>query len=98
MDRRKFLGTVAGATAALALQVLDLGDVVKEAERNHGPLLDLCRRSTFNPVTGKWFGFSDNWVPDPGDYLKSIWTEIGMPDGPKTWEDLVTAGPQIHAK
>src|SRR5438477_12405209 len=79
-------------------QVLDLADVMKEARRRHGPLIDLCRRSTNNPVTRKWFGFSDNYVPDPGDYLKSIWTEIGMPDGPSTWEDLVTAGPQIKAK
>src|SRR6266496_924054 len=79
-------------------QVLDMADVVRDAERAHGPLIDLCKRATYNPVTRKWFGFSDNWVPDPGDYLKSIWTEIGMPDGPKTWEDLVTAGPQIHAK
>jgi len=79
-------------------QVLDMADVVRDAERAHGPIIDLCKRATYNPVTRKWFGFSDNWVPDPGDYLKSIWTEIGMPDGPKTWEDLVTAGPQIHAK
>ncbi len=79
-------------------QVLEMADVVHDAERAHGPIIDLCKRATYNPVTRKWFGFSDNWVPDPGDYLKSIWTEIGMPDGPKTWEDLVTAGPQIHAK
>src|SRR5258705_8644768 len=79
-------------------QVLDMADVVKEAERHHGPLVDLCKRSTYNPVTKKWFGFSDNYVPDPGDYLKSVWTEVGMPDGPATWEDLVTAGPQIKAK
>src|SRR5260221_2796323 len=79
-------------------QVLDMADVVRDAERAHGPIIDLCKRATYNPVTRKWFGFSDNYVPDPGDYLKSIWTEIGMPDGPKTWEDLVTAGPQIHAK
>jgi len=71
---------------------------VQQAERQHGPILDLCKRSTYNPVTRKWFGFSDNYVPDPGDYLKSVWTEIGMPDGPATWEDLVTAGPQIKAK
>src|SRR3989441_4469198 len=79
-------------------QVLDMADVVRDAERAHGPLLDLCKRSTYNPVTRKWFGFTDNYVPDPGDYLKSIWTEIGKPDGPATWEDLVTAGPQIKAK
>src|SRR5947207_711904 len=75
-----------------------MADVVKEAERQNGPIIDLCKRSTYNPVTRKWFGFSDNYVPDPGDYLKTVWTEIGMPDGPATWEDLVTAGPQIKAK
>src|SRR6266566_3000650 len=83
---------------AFEQQVLDMADVVKEAERQHGPLVDLCKRSTYNPVTRKWFGFSDNYVPDPGDYLKSVWTEIGKPDGPATWEDLVTAGPQIKVK
>src|SRR6266498_3836893 len=79
-------------------QVLDMADILQEAERRHGPILDLCRRSTFNPVTRKWFGFSDNYVPDPGDYLKSVWSEIGMPDGPVTWEDLVKAAPLIKTK
>src|SRR5438477_5296094 len=79
-------------------QVLDMADVVADAERTHGPILDLCKRATYNPVTRKWFGFSDNYVPDPGDYLKSIWTEIGMPDGPTTWEDLVKAAPLIKGK
>ena len=64
-------------------QVLDMADVVKEAELRHGPMLELCRRSTFNPTTKKWFGFCDNFVPDPGNYLKSVWTEVGMPDGPE---------------
>src|SRR5256712_479502 len=79
-------------------QVLDMADVVQEAEHQNGPILDLCKRSTYNPVTRKWFGFSDNYVPDPGDYLKSLWTEIGMPDGPVTWEDLVKAAPLIKSK
>jgi ABC-type glycerol-3-phosphate transport system substrate-binding protein len=79
-------------------QVLDLADVVREAEKQQGPILDLCRRSTYNPLTRKWLGFSDNYVPDPGDYLKSFWTEIGMPDGPVTWEDLVKAAPLIKGK
>src|SRR6266536_2587720 len=79
-------------------QVLDMGDVVREVERKQGPLLDLCKRSLFNPVTHKWFGFSDNYVPDPGDYLKSVWTDIGMPDGPAAWEDLVKAAPLIKSK
>ena len=84
--------------AAFEEQVLDLSDVVREAERRHGPILELCKRSTFNPVTQHWLGVSDNYVPDPGDYLKSVWTDAGMPDGPVTWEDLVTAAPRIRAK
>ncbi len=84
--------------AAFEPQVLDMRDTVTEAERHVGPLLELCRKSTYNPVTRKWFGFTDNYVPDPGDYLKSIWTEIGMPEGPKTWEDLYKAAPLIKAK
>src|SRR5438477_11630690 len=83
---------------AFETQVLDMADVVQEAERQNGPILDLCKLSTYNPVTRKWFGFSDNYVPDPGDYLKTLWTEIGMPDGPVTWEDLVKAAPLIKGK
>src|SRR5438093_10073174 len=84
--------------AASERQVLGMADVVMDAAGAHGPLIALCKRSTYNPVTRKGFGFSDNYVPDPGDYLKSVWTEVGKPDGPATWEDLVTAGPQIKAK
>src|SRR5947208_15359344 len=75
-----------------------MGVLVHEAELQHGPLIDLCKLSTYNPVTRKWFGLSDNYVPDPGDYLKSVWTEIGMPDGPVTWEDPVKAAPLIKSK
>lgn len=82
--------------SAFEPQVLDLGDVVQEAERRHGPILDLAKKSTYNPNTRKWFGFSDNYVPDPGNYLKSAWTKIGMPNGPRTWEDLIKAGPAIR--
>ena len=82
--------------SAFEPQVLDLTDVVSEAERRYGPMLEICRRSTYNAMTQRWFGFCDNFVPDPGDYLKSVWTGIGMPNGPSTWEDLVKAGPLIR--
>ena len=84
--------------AAFEPQVLDVTDIVQEAERRHGPILDLCKRATYNPLTRKWLGFSDNYVPDPGDYLKSVWTDVGMPNGPDAWEDLVKAGPLIKSK
>lgn len=84
--------------AAFEPEVLDMADLVREVERRHGPILDLARRSTYNPVTRKWFAFSDNYVPDPGDYLKSAWTAIGMPDGPDTWMDLLVAGREIRRR
>ena len=79
-------------------EVLDMGDLVREAERRYGPIVDLAKRSTYNPVTGKWFGFSEMWVPDPGDYLYSVWSAIGMPNGPSTWQDLLTAGREIRRR
>ena len=53
--------------------VLDMTDVVEEAERRYGPMLDLCRRSSFNPNTEKFFAYAPGWVPDPGNYRKSLW-------------------------
>src|SRR5205085_2780363 len=39
-----------------------------------------------------------SWVPDPGDYRKSLWQQVGKPDGPATWDDLLSAGSQIKGK
>src|SRR5256886_7170245 len=52
-------------------QVLDMADVVQQAERQNGPILDLCKRSTYNPVTRKWFGFSDNRSEEHTSELQS---------------------------
>ena len=84
--------------SAFEPHVLDMADVVKEAERRHGPILELAKKSTYNPRTGKWYGFSDNWVPDPGNYLRSVWSAVGKPEGPSTWEDLLTYGRLIKAR
>jgi ABC-type glycerol-3-phosphate transport system substrate-binding protein len=79
-------------------QVLDLADINREAERRYGAILPVVKDSTYNPHTRKWFGFSDNWVPDPGDYLKSVWAAVGFAQGPRTWDDLLTAGREIKQK
>jgi multiple sugar transport system substrate-binding protein len=77
--------------------VLDLTDVVTEADNRHGEQLDLCYRSSFNPTTRKYFAFAPAWVPDPGDYRRSLWTPVGLADGPRTWDDLLRGGAQIKA-
>ncbi|KRT72780.1 MAG: sugar ABC transporter periplasmic ligand binding protein [Deltaproteobacteria bacterium CSP1-8] len=75
--------------------VLDLTDVVKEAEKRFGKQLPLCTRTSYNPFTKKFFSFCPGWTIDPGDYRKSLWEKAGKPEGPETWEDLITYGGKI---
>ncbi|HEX6969024.1 MAG TPA: extracellular solute-binding protein, partial [Micromonosporaceae bacterium] len=75
--------------------VLDLKDVTEEAVRRWGPQLELCRKSSFNPSTGKFYAYSPGWVPDPGNYRKSLWESVGMPNGPTTWDELLQGGAEI---
>jgi multiple sugar transport system substrate-binding protein len=74
-------------------QVLDHTELIQEAERRKGKYLELAHKSTFNPKTKKYFGFSDNFVPDPGNYRKDLWDAVGMV--PDTWEDIRVGGRKI---
>ncbi len=87
-----------GLGSAFEEHVIDLTDVQTTLEKKYGPQIELAKKSTYNPHTKKQFALSDMWVPDPGDYLKSHWTEFGMPEGPVTWEDLVKAAPEIKKR
>ncbi|MBW3590796.1 MAG: ABC transporter substrate-binding protein [Actinobacteria bacterium] len=81
--------------ANLEPSVLDLTDINEEAQRRHGEQVGLCTRSSLNPTTNKFYGFCHGWVPDPGNYRRSLWEQVDMPDGPATYEDLLTGGGQI---
>ena len=87
-----------GLASAFEEHVIDLGDVVSTLEKKHGKQVELAHRSTYNPFTKKQFAVSDMWVPDPGNYHRKVWTDIGMPEGPSTYEDLVKAAPEIKKK
>lgn len=78
--------------------VVDLTDVTQEAEKRYGTQLDLCRKSSFNPTTEKYFAYTPSWVPDPGDYRKSMWEEVGFPEGPATFDELLEGGAEIKSK
>jgi multiple sugar transport system substrate-binding protein len=74
-------------------QVIDHKDVYVECERRFGKPLDIAIKSTFNPVTGKYFGFSDGYVPDPVNYRKDLWDEAGVV--PSTWDSIREGGRKI---
>jgi multiple sugar transport system substrate-binding protein len=82
--------------AILEEEVVDLADVYAECEKKHGKVVDLARKSTYNPRTKKYFAFSDSYVPDPVNYRLDLWSEIGMK--PDSWEDIRTGGRKIKQK
>ncbi|MGH3355585.1 MAG: ABC transporter substrate-binding protein, partial [Nocardioidaceae bacterium] len=75
--------------------VLDMTDITDETSNRHGAQLDICRQSSYNPNTDVFYAFAPGWVPDPGDYRKSMWEQAGFPDGPATWDDLLEGGAEI---
>lgn len=76
--------------------VLDLKDITDEATSRWGPQIELCRKSSVNPTTGKFYAYSPGWVPDPGDYRRSLWQSVGLPSGPATYDDLLRGGAEIR--
>ncbi len=74
---------------------LDLTDVVQEAEKRFGKQHPLCRKSSFNPNSKRFYSFCPGWTIDPGCYRKSLWEKGGKAGGPETWEDLIAIGGKI---
>src|SRR2546423_9187882 len=84
--------------AAYEKQVIDHKEIYQEAERKHGKKIGLAEKSTFNPKTKKYFAFSDSFVPDPGNYRVDLWSQVGFPHGPDTYDDLLAGGKRIKQK
>ncbi len=76
-------------------QTVDMKDVYQECERRVGKPIDLGIKSTFNPKTKKYFAFSPSFTPDPVNYRQDLFGQVGMPAGPRTWDDVRAAGAKI---
>ena len=76
--------------ASFENHVIDHGDIYTECERRYGKVLDIARKSTYNPVTRRHFGFSDSYVPDPINYRKDLWDEAGVT--PDSWDSIREGG------
>ncbi len=76
--------------------VIDHAEVYQELERYVGKPNEIGLKSTYNPVTRKYFGFSDSYVPDPINYRKDLWDDVGY--FPDTWENIRLGGTAIFRK
>ncbi|OYY60851.1 MAG: sugar ABC transporter substrate-binding protein [Burkholderiales bacterium 28-67-8] len=77
-------------------QVIDHAEVYAECEKKYGKPLDIAIKSTYNPVTQKYFGFSDSYVPDPVNYRQDLWDDVGVK--PDSWDAIRDGGRKIKEK
>ena len=73
--------------------VIDHREIYDECELRNGKPIDLAIKSTYNPRTKKYFGFSASFIPCPANYRKDLWDEAGV--FPDTWEDVRIGGRKI---
>jgi len=81
--------------AAYEDQVINHASIVAEIQKKVGKYSDLGKKSTYNPKTKKYFGVSDNYVPDPVVWRHDIWNGIG--EAPYTWDHVRKAAPKLKA-
>lgn len=73
----------------------DLTDLNLQAQELFGEQAETSKMSSYLPATDTYYGYSPGWVPDPANYDIAMWTEVGYPDGPSTWADLLDGGTKI---
>ena len=77
-------------------RVINHKEIVQEVTRKRGKMAQVAYRSTYNPRTKKYFGFSDNYAPDPVNYRTDLWGALGI--RPTTWDNVLRAAPRLRAR
>src|SRR5256885_12899009 len=68
-------------------EVIDHREIYEESQQKYGEPIDLAIKSTYNPKTKKYFGFSDMFVPDPVNWRKDLFDQVGA-SRPESWDDV----------
>lgn len=82
-------------SASLENELTDLSDVAAEIEENLGPQASLALASSYNPHTRKYYGLTTAYSVWPAIYRRSSWAAAGLPDGPTTFDELLTYGETV---
>jgi multiple sugar transport system substrate-binding protein len=80
---------------AFEQQVVDMSDVYEECERRVGKPIELAIKSTYNSKTKKYFAFSPSFTPDPVNWREDLFSQVGLPKGPTTWDEVRSVGRRI---
>src|SRR5439155_24169035 len=75
----------------------DVQDVADRLAKRHGGWTPLAENYA-QAKDGKFHSVPDFFIDFPGLYRKDLWTEVGMPNGPDAWDDLLQGGTRLKAK
>lgn len=75
-------------------QAIDHNDLYQDIVRDHGKGLLMGDRCSLNPVTGKRYCIVDSYAPDPVNYRKDLWDEVGLV--PDSWDAIHQGGRKIQ--
>ena len=79
--------------------VIDMTDLVEEVNARTGvQQLEMARNNSFNPTTGVYYGFCHGYAPDPGNFRRSLWEAVDLPNGPTTFDELLQGGSRIKSE
>src|SRR5438477_2133024 len=74
---------------------IPLDDAVQQVTKKLGKMTNVAYKSTYNPKTKHYFGFADNYVPDPVVWRHDLWNGVG--ESPATWDHVLKAAPKLKA-
>jgi multiple sugar transport system substrate-binding protein len=84
-------------TEKFAPALVDVHEFVEKLGKKHGGWTPLA--TNYSQVKGRFHSVPDYFIDFPGLYRKDLWTEhAGMPNGPDSWDDLLTGGRKLKAK
>jgi len=81
--------------AAYESQVIPLNDVCEEAAKTYGKLADVAYKSTYNPISKRFFAFPSFYSPTPGIRIKELWDEAGYSRGITDYGALIDGATKI---
>lgn len=73
----------------------DLTELNEQAQDLFGEQAETSKNSSYLPATDTYYGFSPGWVPDPANYDRNLWGQVGYANGPSSWADLLDGGAKI---
>ena len=74
-------------------QVIDHREIYEECARRYGAVIEFAERSTYNPITKRYFGVSVGYQPTVTVYRQDLWQSLRIE--PDSWANVLAGGRRI---